>query len=134
LLTNLKPLLDTPNKVQETTRGSVVGARQAAEVRIFEAVPGALLEGSGRPGAPVVASLKLSAPTTHRRWTTTWSSTVGPDGKFSLRVPYSTLQPLNADPNTVKVRGPYEMTVDGKMSQIPVSEEDVQKGQKVVVP
>ena len=133
LLTNLKPLLDTPEKIQDTTRGAVVGARQASEVRIFEAVPGALLEGTTKPGAVVEASLPLVAPNTRRRWTGVWSTKADPTGHFSLRVPYSTTDALNSDPDTVKARGPYDVTANGKRSQQPVSEEEVQQERKLIV-
>jgi hypothetical protein len=119
--------------VVETTRGAVADARQAPEVRIFEAVPGALLEGDARPGTEVVASLRLMAPTTHRRWVGSWSTTAGATGRFALRLPYSTAA-LNEDPLTVKVRGPYKVVVGGRESTFEVSEETVQRGGVISLP
>ncbi len=133
LQTYLKPLLDTPDVVQETSRGDVFGGRQAAEVRIFEAVPGALLEGTTRPGAQVVAALSLKSPTTNRRWTGVWTTEAADDGRFSLRVPYSTTKPLHANSDTVTVQGPYKVTVDRQQTLVAVSEEDVQAGRTLPV-
>jgi hypothetical protein len=134
LLTGLKPLLDHPETPQETNRGVMVGARQAAEVRIFEAVPGALLVGKARPGDRIQAELDLSAPTSFRRWTCSWATTADKDGNYSLRVPYSTTAPLNAVATTVKVRGPYKILVGGRLVVQNVSEAEVQQELKVALP
>lgn len=133
LSTTLKPLLDAPEVVRETSRGALVGGRQAPEVRIFEIVPGALLEGDTRPGALVLAALSLEAPTTKRRWSSTWSTEADAGGHFSLRVPYSTEAPLNADPDTVRVLGAYKVTVNGLQRWVPISEDAVQKEQSITL-
>lgn len=133
-LLDLQPLLTDPAKVQETSRGTVVGARQAPEVRIFETVPGALLEGSAPANSTVKARLNLYAPTSKRSWTVAWQTRADSSGKFSLRVPYSTGAPLNDNPQTIQVRGEYELKLGDRKINLGVSESDVQKSAVIAVP
>lgn len=133
-LLDLQPLLNEPDKIQETSRGTVTGARQAPEVRIFETVPGALLEGTAPARGTVKARLNLYAPTTKRSWTLSWQTQADENGRFSLRVPYSTGAPLNDNPETVQVKGEYEVNLGDRKVSLGVTEAEVQKSAVVTVP
>lgn len=130
-LTSLKALLEKPDQVHETTRGAIACARLAPEVRIFEIVPGALLEGHAPPGSEVVATLNLLAPTTQRRWTGRWSTRANQHGRFSLRVPYPTGISLNGDPESVKARGRYQVSVHRTNLEVSVDAEDVEGERRI---
>jgi hypothetical protein len=126
-----QPLLDKPERPLQTSRGDLVEATVAPEVRIFEMVPGALLTGQARPGSEVRASIKLRNPLTEKTHQVAYSTTADQDGRFSIRVPYATDQPMSSAPGTVVVEGPYLIEIDDQPLQLEVTESDVQGGQEL---
>lgn len=124
--TVLKPLLDRPRVPLETSRGVMMGAKREPEVRIFEIVPGALLTGVTQPGAAVVATLDLLAPTNQRRWSNSWSARADADGRYTLRLPYATTAAEDLNPMSVQVLGPYNVSVDGTVTSVSISEDEIQ--------
>lgn len=124
-------LLARPESPQPTSRGLLMAARVAPEVRIFEAVPGAVVQGSAPAGQSVVASLELQAPTTGRRWTASFRSTVSRTGSFTLRLPYASDGPSAAAAGSVRALGPYQLAVGGRTHSLSISEQQVQAGARV---
>jgi asparagine N-glycosylation enzyme membrane subunit Stt3 len=127
------PLLQNPDTPLKTSRGILVKSRTAPEVRIFEAVPGALLTGRGKPGAQVSVSIDLKSPTTGESLRVDYGTLVDPQGRFELRVPYPTDRPMSPAPGTIEVAGPYLMVMDGRSGPVQVSEDDIQQGRSVEV-
>ena len=128
-----EPLLTSPNTPMKTSRGILAKSHIAPEIRIFEAVPGALLTGKGKPGMPVNVGIELKAPTTGAVLRVDYGATVASNGQFQVRVPYPTDKPMSPAAGTVEVMGPYEMVMDGRSGQVRVSEDDIQKGRSVLV-
>ena len=97
-------------------------------VSIFEQVAGARLTGYTRPGAMVTASLNLVAASAdgHHRFTHRVTTLAGPDGHFTLIVPYAT----NGLPQAASVRpdGLWTVTCDGVSHTWAVDEVVVKNG------
>lgn len=127
------PLLADPLTPMQTSRGLLAGSRKAPEVRIFEAVPGALLVGRGKPGTQVSVGISLKSPTTGLALRADYGTIVGENGQFEVRVPYPTDRPMSPAAGTIEVPGPYLLVMDGRSCQVQVSEDDIQNGRRVVV-
>jgi asparagine N-glycosylation enzyme membrane subunit Stt3 len=125
-----QPLLDNPKTPLKTSRGILVNSKLAPEVRIFEAVPGARLTGSAQPSSHVVARINLVAHSGTLR-PVTYSTLADSDGRYELRLPYPTDQPMSPAEGTIEVRGAYHVTVDGQTIEVQVSEADIQAGREV---
>ena len=124
----LQPLLDFPNVPLETSRGVMVRARVAPEVRIFEIVAGAVIVGQAAPKSVVTAELELYSPASKAVWTTTWSTKADAKGDWSLRLPYPTDQPISTVSGTVRVRGNYRLEVGKRLLTFPLSEAMIRNG------
>lgn len=96
--------------------------------KLFEIVPGALLEVRGAPGAPVLASVEVHTPT-GRRFEYEAQGSVADDGVARLRVPYTT-----APSTAARALGPWRVRVDDAELAVDVSEADVLEGRSVPVP
>jgi len=96
--------------------------------KLFEIVPGALLEVRGAPGAPVLAAVEVRTPT-GRRFEYEAQASVADDGVARLRVPYAT-----APSTPARALGPWRVRVDGAEHAVDVSEADVLEGRTVPVP
>jgi hypothetical protein len=123
-----EPLLKNPARPMETSRGVLINSRLAPSVRIFEAVPGAVLECMARPKSQAVAIIELKSPTTRTKFAISLRTTADQDGHVALRLPYPTDQPMSPAPGTVQVQGPYQVVIDGKTSRLEVSEKQIQDG------
>ncbi len=125
---SLQPLLRQPNVPLETSRGIMVRAKLAPEVRIFELVPGAVVTGNAAPGTAVMAQLRLHSPTSGRSWLAHWRTQAGAGGVFLLRLPYPTTGPISRVVGTVVVQGPYKITVGTTVSSFQIDEYSVSRG------
>jgi hypothetical protein len=111
--------------------GDLFGFPRPADVvpyKLFEIVPGALLEVQGRPGTPVLASLEIGTPS-GRRFAYTAQASVAADGLARLRVPYATARTTPAH-----ALGLWRVEVGGEVRRVDVSEADVLEGRRVSVP
>ncbi|HEY6008178.1 MAG TPA: STT3 domain-containing protein [Geobacteraceae bacterium] len=101
---------------------------EVSHFKIFEYLPGARLEGSGPAGAAVEVELPLNSPIGR---VLTWHDriAVGPDGRFTLRVPYPTTVPSGI----MKPLGDYRLRVGGQAFTARVSEADVYGDRSVTV-
>jgi len=99
----------------------LVGSSDNTGVKLFERVDGATVEGTGPANATVTASVTLNV--THLsqgdqtpQFTYTQRAQTGPDGEFTMTLPYSSTGydeygPENGYTNTsVRAAGPYEFT------------------------
>ncbi|WP_225410497.1 STT3 domain-containing protein [Stigmatella hybrida] len=93
--------------------------------RLFEHVPGAVLQGRCAPGAPVSARLELTTPRgTPLHYTP--QTTADAQGAFSLRVAY----PTEGDPaaSDIRAAAPYQVTCEGGGGTASVPEAAVREG------
>jgi len=99
----------------------------APYVKLFEVVRGARLAGAAEPGAEVVASLPLR---THRR-ELVFVARAAADaaGRYVLVLPYAT-----GAQGDVESAAHYELRSGGKMAGASVTEEQVQRGQRIEAP
>jgi dolichyl-phosphooligosaccharide-protein glycotransferase len=96
--------------------------------KLFEIVPGAVLEVRAPPGSGVTAEVEIATPT-GRRFTYPARTQAGADGVARLRVPYAT------DGRTpVHTTGPWRVHAGGQTELVPVSERDLLSGATVAVP
>ncbi len=100
-------------------------SRQGGGFRLFEIVPGALLEADAPPGTPVQVSLALRGPggivSRFRA-----RGRAGTDSRIQIRVPYST-----GKQGDVEALRPYEVRLRGATYQVRVDPEDVSQGRSV---
>jgi dolichyl-diphosphooligosaccharide--protein glycosyltransferase len=99
-----------------------------ARVKIFEHVPGARLCGTTVPGTRATARIRV---VTNQGRTFTWQTGTisGPDGSYTLPVPYAT-----ADAGTVHAVSPYLVTTTNGESTVQVDSLSVEEGKVVRVP
>lgn len=95
--------------------------------KLFEIVPGALIEATAPTGTPVEAEVKVQTPT-GRTFSWRTATTSGSDGIARLRVPYATH-------TTAPVRPiqPYRVTVGEAAHAVSVPENAVRDGRTLVV-
>lgn len=97
--------------------------------KLFEAVPGAVLEVPGQPGERVTAALRVKSP--HRLpFAYRVKGVIGEDGLARLRVAYPTAT-ATATATPVRAEGPYSVEVQGRAQPVHVSEQDVRSGHVV---
>lgn len=112
-----------------------------AEVKIFEQVEGARLEGPAPVGATVTVQIPLRLRTSGRAWLYRQSFQVGGDGRFRLVVPYSTDPPSSTD---LELNGQAQLILaesptgpsDNSAAQpldLAIPETAVQNGERVTV-
>jgi hypothetical protein len=126
-----QPLLGQVDKPLETSRGVLVNARLAPEVRIFEAVPGALLTGTAKPTSQVVAKVGIVDPANGSLRVCTYTALANSEGRFELRVPYPTDVAMSPAAGTIKVQGPYEVVIGEQVRQVEVKEEEIKQGKEL---
>ncbi len=117
--------------VAEGPRGGIAvgatGALLQAEIpyKLFEIVPGAVIELAAAPGELAVARIDLRSPSGRRvRWV--GRATAGPDGRVRLRVPYAT-----GDSLPTRAEGPYRLQVGERSLRVEVAEDDVLGGRSL---
>lgn len=103
------------------------GATGAVPYKLYEIVPGALLELRAEPGAPVVAGVTIRTPV-GRLFRYEARALTGADGVARLRVPYATDSRLPARPT-----GDFVVRAGNSERRVPVSEEDVRAGHTIQV-
>jgi dolichyl-diphosphooligosaccharide--protein glycosyltransferase len=95
--------------------------------KLYEIVPGALLEAEAAPGTRVEASVTVRTPA-GRRFVYTARGAAGADGVARLRVPYATETQAPARPI-----GPWLVRVGDAEREVAVSESAVREGSAVAV-
>lgn len=108
-----------------------LGGRAApqSELRIFELVRGAVVEGTAPPGAHVLASLRYES-NRGRLGVYQNATEADPAGRYRLRVPYGT----HGSPPGVATDRAYVLRAEGQVEQLAVSEESVREGFVVAGP
>jgi dolichyl-diphosphooligosaccharide--protein glycosyltransferase len=114
------------------------GTERGSFAKVFERVPGATVRGRAPPGSRVTASVELSLPR-DRTFTYTQRARAGPDGEFSMTLPYSTTGyddwGVEAGYTNVSVRatGPYRFVAERPGSDDPVGVTSVHVPERRVV-
>lgn len=139
-----EPIVDQRhrNRLQQMTRPAVVKLPDGyaydgfivSRVKIFECVAGASIRGRGKPNSVIRAELQLTVESTDRTFTWHSETVASQDGRFTLRVPYSTEARVRG--TAVCARGNYavrelhglESTEPPRCWDVVVQEDDVQSG------
>jgi dolichyl-diphosphooligosaccharide--protein glycosyltransferase len=100
-----------------------------APFKVFQLVPGALIEGKALPGDTVVARLGYIT-NRGRRGEYRATSHASVDGRYSIRVPYAT----RGVQSVVRVDPEYRLEAGGEEQRIAVDEEAVQAGRTLQGP
>jgi hypothetical protein len=109
-----------------------------ASVKVFERVPGAVLEGQVRPGAEVTARITLQAKATGRTFTDERRARADAAGRVRLVLPYASA--ADGAPTDVVAQGPWTVAVaagDGRppsVRRVSVTERQVQEGTSLPLP
>lgn len=120
-LGNFRLLLESRSRIRML--GSIV-----PKFKVFEFVPGARLQGATVPGQPVEVRLEVVS-NTGRRFTFTRGCRAGPDGVYSLVVPYATSQTGSA----VVAQGAYRVHTAQGDTRVEVDEQAIRHGMTVRV-
>lgn len=100
--------------------------------RLFEIVPGATIRGQAPPGSSITARLPLRSGARAARFEYTQSVRAGPDGSFSLTIPYPTEPTRFSD---VVPLGPYRIDLaGGPASALHVTEDQIQSATELRLP
>ena len=95
----------------------------SAWTKVFERVPGATVEGEGPENSTVAATVKMEMPNANQTFTYQQQAETGPNGEFSMTLPYSTegyekWGPENGYTNvSVRADGPYQFTASGGINE-----------------
>jgi len=105
----------------------------AIPYKLFEVVPGAVIEAPAAPGTPVVARVLLETAG-GRRIPYRAATLAADDGFARLRVPYPGPEPLASDgAGKVRALGPWRVRIGGVLHEVAVGEHDVLSGATVAV-
>jgi oligosaccharyl transferase (archaeosortase A-associated) len=110
-----------PEYVEAMEHYRLIGSSDNQNVKLFEQVEGATIEATGPANKTVTASVTLNmthlaAGNETPQFTYTQRAETGPDGEFTMTVPYATTDyeaygPANGYTNTsIRATGPYEIT------------------------
>lgn len=100
--------------VSEQSRRTRTGSLQW--VKTFERVPGATVQGEGPANTTVVARVRMRMTNVNKTFTYTQRVNTGPDGEFTMTLPYSTTGYENWGPAkgytnvSVRATGPYRFS------------------------
>ncbi|MFB6150700.1 MAG: oligosaccharyl transferase, archaeosortase A system-associated, partial [Haloarculaceae archaeon] len=92
-------------------------------VKQFEHVPGATIQGEGPANATVRAAVQMEVPASNTTFVYRQQAETGPDGEFTMTVPYSTTGYENWGPEegytnvTVRATGPYQFRAGGTVNE-----------------
>ena len=115
----------------------IYNAQIVPDIKIYEVVAGARIVGESPAGSHVILSLELESAATTRTFIYEQSTIADSTSRFSFTVPYATKHDTAADTPDIRPLGPYRIsfssTRDNQPSTVHVTEEDVQKGKRIVV-
>lgn len=115
----------------------IYDAQIVPDIKIYEVVNGAHIVGESPAGSHVILSLELESATTKRTFIYEQSTIADSTSRYSFTVPYATKHNTAADTADIRALGPYRIsfssTQDNQPSTVHVTEEDVQKGKRIVV-
>lgn len=112
--------------VYEASYPDIPNGGGLAPFKVFELVPGAVIEGKAVPGDTVVARLGYIT-NRGRRGEYRGTSRTAADGRYAIRVPYAT----HGVRSVVRVDPEYRLEAGGEQQRLAVEEEAVQAGVKV---
>ncbi|MDG5775373.1 oligosaccharyl transferase, archaeosortase A system-associated [Haloarculaceae archaeon H-GB11] len=98
-------------------------AGQDSWVKVFERVPGATIEGTGPANTEVTARVEMRIPSSNTTFTYKQVAETGPNGEFTMTVPYSTTGydqwgPEEGYTNTsVRATGAYDFTTPASVNE-----------------
>ncbi len=102
-------------------------------VKIFEHVPGAVINGNAPPGTEVIAAIPVMT-NQNRAFLYKQSNTSDADGRFTLVLPYSTEGPIASGTNfDTKPMSAYQLSVGDKTYELKVPEEYVLSGEVIAI-
>ena len=101
-----------------------------ANVKLFEQVPGARLQGQADPGTLVTLSVPLRLRTSGRVWTYRQQVRANPEGKFEFTCPYSTEATFGQD---IEATGPARLSGDFGSTPVNIPETAVQAADIILV-
>ncbi len=102
-------------------------------VKIFEHVPGAVVQGSAAPGTRVVAQVPIIT-NMNRAFLYQQSNTTDDNGQFTLVLPYSTEGPIEGSTNfDTKPMSAYQLNVGDRQAELKVPEDYVLRGEVITV-
>jgi asparagine N-glycosylation enzyme membrane subunit Stt3 len=106
-----------------------LGARESEpQWMLFELIPGARLVGAAAPGAAVEASLELRTQR-GRSFRFVAHAAADANGRYELVLPYA-----SGARGEIESAAHYELKSGGKVAEVPVAEEQVQRGEQVTGP
>lgn len=112
--------------------GLVHDVSEHATAKVFEVVPGALLDGVAGPNAPVEIALEVHVTTTGRTFRQVRRLRAAPDGAWRARVPYATGgAAVRAAPYRV---GWFDAAGQQHTRDVTVADDDVTQGRLVHLP
>ena len=112
--------------------GIIYDASIQPTVKVFEVVPGAILDGTATPGATVEARLTVRSKASRETIHYSRSATAEADGHYQITVAAATEDDPDSD---VLALGPYAVVSGGtSLGSARVAVEDVRKGGRVTVP
>ncbi|MFB6202308.1 MAG: oligosaccharyl transferase, archaeosortase A system-associated [Halorhabdus sp.] len=92
-------------------------------VKLFELVPGATVQGTGPANKTVVATVEMNIPSRNKTFTYRQRAETGPDGEFTMTLPYSTTGYENWGPEdgytnvSVRANTSYQFTAGGGLNE-----------------
>ncbi len=102
-------------------------------VKIFEHVPGAVINGNAPPGTKVIAAIPIMT-NQNRDFLYQQSNTSDAEGRFTLVLPYSTEGPIDNGTNfDTKPMRPYQLSVGDQTYELKVPEEYVLSGAVITI-
>ncbi|MDF3056248.1 MAG: Oligosaccharyl transferase subunit [Rariglobus sp.] len=109
----------------------VYDAQILPAVKIYEQVKGARIEGRGKPGATITATLGLRLKSTRRLFFDTVTTRADADGRFVLTVPYASGENANGSVGAI---GPWKINDGERDREMVVPESAVIEGVTLVLP
>jgi dolichyl-diphosphooligosaccharide--protein glycosyltransferase len=135
-MTPTNPAFPTPAlqhyRLVHESESTVTGNGQKL-VKIFEHVPGAVVQGSAAPGTRVVAQVPVIT-NMNRAFLYQQSNITDEQGRFTLVLPYSTEGPIAGGTNfDTKPMSAYQLNVGDRQAELRVPEEYVLRGEVIAV-
>ncbi|MFB6205979.1 MAG: oligosaccharyl transferase, archaeosortase A system-associated [Haloglomus sp.] len=107
----------------QRVRPGILRSLSEPYLKTFERVEGATVRGEGPANATVTARVQMRMPTNNRTFTYEQQARTGPDGEFTMTLPYSTtgydqFGPKNGHTNvSVRATGPYTIATPPQINE-----------------
>lgn len=127
----LEPLLQDPDRIHSTPYGLLLGATLAPEVKVFEVVTGAVVEGAGPRQESLTVELEIRSLQGPARLVT-WTVSSDAGGYFRLRLPHSTELTSPWGSQATVATGPYRIRKGAELlGTLSLTERQIQVGETV---